>query len=158
VSFSEIFLAWTTSNAFWRSEGPNKKFQPKWVTVFWRKFWGEKCGRSHVIFGWRDRHLKKLKGIDRFLFVKETRQKYESLEHLIDFLEQLCPACALHAAQSKVLCGLVKVLATVEVSCILTTSPYFIDRELDIFDAGSPHGHFITSVTIAVRIPTLSVH
>jgi len=51
--------------------------------------------------------LKKLKEIDRFLFVKESRQKYESLEHLIGFLEQLCPACALHGAQSKVLCGLV---------------------------------------------------
>jgi len=34
----------------------------------------------------------------------------------------------------------------------LTTCPYFDNREFDIFDAGSPPCHFITSVTIAVRI------
>jgi len=46
----------------------------------------------------------------------------------------------------------------VKVSYVLTTSPYFDNLELDIFDAGDLQCNFITSVTIAVRIPTLSVH
>jgi len=39
-----------------------------------------------------------------------------------------------------------------------STCPYFDNLELDIFDAGSLHCHFITSVTIAVGIRTLSVY
>jgi len=35
---------------------------------------------------------------------------------------------------------------------MLTTSSYFDNLEFDIFDTGSPHCHFNTSVTIAVRI------
>jgi len=41
---------------------------------------------------------------------------------------------------------------------ILTTSPYFDNLEFDICSTGGPQFHFITFVTIAVRIPTLSVH
>jgi len=40
----------------------------------------------------------------------------------------------------------------------LTTSPYFDTFGFEIFDAGGPQCLFITSVTIAVRIRTLSVH
>jgi len=39
-----------------------------------------------------------------------------------------------------------------------TTCPYFDNLEFDIFDAGGPHCHFITSFAMAVRIRTLSVH
>jgi len=35
---------------------------------------------------------------------------------------------------------------------------YFDNLEFDIFDAGRPQFHFIVSVTIAVRIRTLSGH
>jgi len=44
--------------------------------------------------------------------------------------------------------------------CILhlTTCPHFVTFGLEIFDAGGPQFHFITSVAIAVRIGTLSVH
>jgi len=70
---------------------------------------------------------------------------------------QLCPTRGPHAAQSKVLFGPVYVFAVVNVSYILTTCPYFDDLEFDNFDAGVPQWHFITSVTIAVRIRTLSV-
>jgi len=45
-----------------------------------------------------------------------------------------------------------------KISYILTTCPYFDNLELDIFNAGGPQCHLITSVTIAVRIRTLSVH
>ena len=48
------------------------------------------------------------------------------------------------------------VFAVVKMSCILTTCPCFNNLEFDIFDAGGPQCHFITSVTIAVRIRTLS--
>jgi len=41
--------------------------------------------------------------------------------------------------------------AVVKVSCILTTIPCFDNFEFDIFDGGS-QCHFITSVTIAIRI------
>jgi len=58
----------------------------------------------------------------------------------------------------KVLCGPVEVFAVVEVLYILTTCPDFDDLEFDIFVAGGPQCHFITSVTIAVRIRTFSVH
>ena len=61
-------------------------------------------------------------------------------------------------AQSKVLCGLVYVFAAVKVSYVLTTCPYFVNQEFDIFDAVGLLFQFITSVTIAVRIRTLSVH
>jgi len=40
---------------------------------------------------------------------------------------------------------------------MLTTCPYFGIPELDVFDAGGPQCHFITSVTIAVWIRTLSI-
>jgi len=40
---------------------------------------------------------------------------------------------------------------------MLTTCPYFDNLEFDIFDAGGPQCYFITSVTIAVWIRTLSV-
>jgi len=46
----------------------------------------------------------------------------------------------------------------VKVSYILATCPYFHNPEFDIFDAGGPQCRFITSVTIAMRIRTLSVH
>jgi len=38
----------------------------------------------------------------------------------------------------------------------LTTCPYFDNLGFDISDAGVPQCHFITSVTITVRIRTLS--
>jgi len=72
-------------------------------------------------------------------------------------LRQLCPTRGPHAAQSKVLCGPVWVFAVVKVSNILTTYPYFDNLEYDIFDAGGLQCHFITSVSTAVRIRTLSV-
>jgi len=50
------------------------------------------------------------------------------------------------------------VLAAVKISCMLTTCPYFDNLGFKNFDAGGPQCHFITSVTIAVRIRTLSVH
>jgi len=40
---------------------------------------------------------------------------------------------------------------------ILTTCSYFDYLEFDICDAGGRQCHFITSVTIPIRIPTLSV-
>ena len=46
----------------------------------------------------------------------------------------------------------------VKVSYILTTCPYFDNLEFDIIFAGGPQCHFITSVTIAVRMRTLSGH
>ena len=49
------------------------------------------------------------------------------------------------------------VFTVVKVSYILTTCPCFDNFEFDIFDAGGPQCHFITSVTTAVRIRTLSV-
>jgi len=61
-------------------------------------------------------------------------------------------------AQSRVLCGPVCVFTVVEVSYILTTCPCFDNLEFDIVDAGGPQCHFITPVTIAVRIRTLSVY
>jgi len=45
-----------------------------------------------------------------------------------------------------------------KVSYVLTTCPCFDNVELDIFDAGGPQCHIVTSVTIAVRIRTLSGH
>jgi len=43
-------------------------------------------------------------------------------------------------------------------SILLTTCSYFDNLEFDIFVAGGPQYHFITSVTIAVRMRTLLVH
>jgi len=45
----------------------------------------------------------------------------------------------------------------VKVSYILTTSSYFHKLEFYIFDTGSPHCHFNTSVTIAVKLDTIAV-
>jgi len=45
-----------------------------------------------------------------------------------------------------------------KLSYILATCPYFDNLEFDIFDAGGLQCHFITSVTIAVRIRMLSIH
>jgi len=53
-------------------------------------------------------------------------------------------------------CGQVEVFAVVKASYILTTCFFLI--ELDIFDAGGPQCHLITSVIIAVRIRTLSAY
>ena len=50
-----------------------------------------------------------------------------------------------------------RVFTVVKVSYIFTTSRYYDNLEFDIIDAGFPQHHFITSVTIAVRIRTLSV-
>jgi len=61
-------------------------------------------------------------------------------------------------AQSKALCGPVLGFAIVKLVYVLTTCPYFDNLEFDIFDAGCPKCHSIMSVTIAVRIRTLSVH
>jgi len=55
-------------------------------------------------------------------------------------------------------CGPVYVFAAVKVAYILTTCACFDNLEFDIFDAGGPQCHFITSVTIAVRILTLSLY
>jgi len=41
---------------------------------------------------------------------------------------------------------------------MLTTCAYFDNLEFHIFDADGPQSHFIASVTITVRIQTLSVH
>jgi len=41
---------------------------------------------------------------------------------------------------------------------MLTTSPYFDNLEFDVFDAGGPQCHFITTVTITVGIRTLAVY
>ena len=60
-------------------------------------------------------------------------------------------------AQSKVLCGSVWVFAVVKVS-YMTTCSYFDNLECYIFVAGGPQCHFITSVTIVVRIQTRSGH
>ena len=57
-----------------------------------------------------------------------------------------------HAAQSKVLCGPVEVFAGVKVFYILTICPYFDNLEFNIFNTGDPQCHFVTSVTIVVRI------
>jgi len=40
----------------------------------------------------------------------------------------------------------------------MTTCPYFENLEFDIFVAGGPQYHFITSVTIADSIQMLSGH
>jgi len=50
--------------------------------------------------------------------------------------------------------------AVVNLSYILTTCPCFDNLDFDIIDAGGPQPqcHFITSVTMVVRIRTLSVH
>jgi len=48
--------------------------------------------------------------------------------------------------------------SVVKASHILTTCPYFDTLEFDVFDAGGPQCHFITSLTTAVRIRMLSVH
>jgi len=45
-----------------------------------------------------------------------------------------------------------------KISYTLTTCPYFINLESDIFDAADFQCHFTTSVTISVRIRTRSVH
>jgi len=73
-------------------------------------------------------------------------------------LNQLCPTHRPYAAQSNVLCGAVEDFAMVEVVYILTTCPHFDNVEIDIFDAGGPQCHVITSVTNAVGILTLSVY
>jgi len=39
----------------------------------------------------------------------------------------------------------------IKASYILTTCPYFDNLEFDIFNAGGPQWHFITSVTVAVH-------
>ena len=41
---------------------------------------------------------------------------------------------------------------------MLPTCPYFDNLEFHDFDASGPQSHFIVSVTITVRILTLSVH
>ena len=82
------------------------------------------------------------------MLIKHSRSKHRDL-HAFS-LEQLC--------NPRPACGPVKVFAVVKVSDILTTCPYFDNLEFDIFDTGGPQCHFITSVTIAVRIRTLSVH
>jgi len=48
--------------------------------------------------------------------------------------------------------------AAVKVSYILTTCPWFDKLEPDIFHAGGPQCHFITSVTNALRIRTPSAY
>ena len=50
------------------------------------------------------------------------------------------------------------VFAVVKVSCVLTICPCFNNLEFDTFVASDPQCHFITSVTIAVRIRALSVY
>ena len=55
-------------------------------------------------------------------------------------------------------CGPVWVLAAVKVSYMLTTNSCFDNLDCGIFDAGGAQYHFNTSVTIAVRIRTHSVH
>ena len=62
------------------------------------------------------------------------------------------------AAQAKVLRSLVYVFALVNVSYVLSACLYFDNLGFDIFDTGCPQCHFITSVTIAVRIRTHSVY
>jgi len=73
-------------------------------------------------------------------------------------LEQLCPTRGPWAACNPVegVCGQVQVFAVVKVFYILTTCPYFDNLEFDIFDAGGYQCHFITSVTIAIRIHMVS--
>jgi len=63
-----------------------------------------------------------------------------------------------NAAQSKILCGPVYVVAVAKVSYILKTCPYFDNLEFKIFDLGGLQCHFIMFVTTAVRMRTLSVH
>jgi len=50
------------------------------------------------------------------------------------------------------------VFIVAKVSYILTTCPYIDNLEFHNFDAGGPQRHIIASVTITVRIRTLSVH
>jgi len=54
-------------------------------------------------------------------------------------------------------CGLLQAFIVVEVSYTLTNCPYFDNLEFDIFDAGGPQCHFITSVTTATRIRTFTL-
>ena len=67
-------------------------------------------------------------------------------------IDQLCPTHGPHTAQSMVLCGPVQASAVAKASYILTACPSFDNLEFEIFDAGGPQCHFITSVTIAARI------
>jgi len=55
-------------------------------------------------------------------------------------------------------CDPVYVFAIVNASYILTTCPYFDNPEFENFDAVGFQCHFITFITIAMRIRTLSVH
>jgi len=47
-------------------------------------------------------------------------------------------------------CGSVQVYAVAKDSYALTTCPCYDNIELDLFDAGGPYCHFITSITIAI--------
>jgi len=55
-------------------------------------------------------------------------------------------------------CGPVSVFAVVNASYIVKACPYFDNPEFENFDAVGFQCYFITSVTIAMRIRTLSVH
>jgi len=83
---------------------------------------------------------------------------YQKAEFLTGFrsLEQLCPtrgpvegfvrpSLGFHCSKSIL-------------QYIFTTCPYFENPEFNVFDAGCPQYHFITSVTTAVRIRKLSVY
>jgi len=74
-------------------------------------------------------------------------------------LNQLCPLSNPRAAYGPVedFVRPILVFTVVKVSNILTACPLFDNLQFDIFDAGGPQCHFITSFTIAVRIPTLSI-
>jgi len=75
---------------------------------------------------------------------------------MLHILDQLCLTRGPWAA-----CGPVNRFvwpSLVKVYYILTTCTYFDNLEFDIFDGGGLQCHFETSVTIAVRIRTLSIH
>jgi len=75
-------------------------------------------------------------------------------------VNQLCPTRGPRASCGPVDCFVRLGLGFCcsKVSYVLTTCPCFDNVELDIFDAGGPQCHIVTSVTIAVRIRTLSGH
>jgi len=71
-------------------------------------------------------------------------------------LAQLCPTC--DPVKGFVQSSLSFQSSKIVLHTVLTICPVFDNIEFYIFDAGGPQWHFITSVTIAVRIQTLAVY
>jgi len=117
-----------------------------------RLFWTASCW----IFGRNVENQNKYSQLNQIYFIVGPTGK---LFWFMLTLEQLCPTRGPWAACDTVerVCVQVQVFAAVKVSYILTTCPYFDNLEFDIFDASGYQRHFITSVTIAIRIRMVSV-